>query len=61
MRASAGDHIVVETSTLGTPRREGQVIEALGEGDNRHYRVQWQDGHESIYFPGPDAWVQSES
>ena len=22
-------------------------------------RVRWQDGHESVYFPGPDARVVS--
>lgn len=61
MRANAGDRIVVETTTLNTLRRQGEVIEAVGEGDRRHYRVRWQDGHESIYFPGPDARVLSES
>ncbi len=57
MRATTGDTIVVETSTLDTPRRSCEVVEVIGTGEREHYRVRWQDGHESIYFPGPDARV----
>jgi hypothetical protein len=58
MRAKTGDHIVIETSKLDTRRRHGDVLEVLGEQDNQHYRVRWDDGHESIYFPGPDAQLR---
>jgi hypothetical protein len=57
MHAKAGDHIVIETAKLDTQRRHGDVLEVIGDDDNEHYRVRWQDGHESIYFPGPDARV----
>ena len=57
MQATTGDRIVVETATLDRPRREGEVIEVLGSGDGVHYRVRWNDGHESIYYPGADAHV----
>lgn len=57
MHASTGDRIVIETTTLDTQRRQGEVLEVIGDGDQRHYRVRWQDGHESVYFPGPDAHV----
>ena len=57
MHADPGDHIVIETATLDTPRRSGEVLEVIGQGERRHYRVRWQDGHESVYFPGPDARV----
>ncbi|MGI9001573.1 MAG: DUF1918 domain-containing protein [Pseudonocardia sp.] len=57
MQATTGDQIIIETSTLDTPRRQGQVVEVIGDGEQQHYRVRWQDGHESIYFPGPDARV----
>lgn len=58
MHANCGDHIVVETTTLATHRRRGEVLEVLGQGEQEHYRVRWDDGHESVYFPGPDARVQ---
>jgi hypothetical protein len=57
MQAKQGDHIVIETATLDTARRHGEVVEVLGQGEREHYRVRWQDGHESVYFPGPDARV----
>ncbi len=58
MQAETGDRVVVETARLDAPRRSGEVLEVLGAGAERHYRVRWQDGHESIYFPGPDAHVE---
>ncbi|HET6258458.1 DUF1918 domain-containing protein [Pseudonocardia sp.] len=57
MRCSNGDQIVIETTTLDTPPRRGVVVEVIGDGEREHYRVRWQDGHESVYFPGPDARV----
>lgn len=60
MHAKQGDWIVVETSTLDTARRNGEVLEVLGQGEREHYRVRWMDGHESIFFPGPDARVVSK-
>jgi translation initiation factor IF-1 len=57
MRATPGDHIVIETTTVDVPRRRGEVLEVIGQGDGEHYRVRWHDGHESVFFPGPDAHV----
>ena len=59
MQAHAGDRIVVETTTLGAARRSGEVLEVLGSDESEHYRVRWDDGHESVYFPGQDAHVES--
>jgi hypothetical protein len=56
VHATAGDQIIVESAVLDLPRRRGEVLEVIEEGV-RHYRVRWDDGHESIYFPGPDARV----
>jgi hypothetical protein len=53
--ATVGDQIIIETAVLDTPRRRGEVLEVIGSGDTQHYRVRWQDGRESLYFPGPDA------
>jgi hypothetical protein len=27
------------------------------DGGHEHYRVRWDDGHESAYFPGSDCRV----
>jgi Domain of unknown function (DUF1918) len=57
MKANVGDQIIVGATTRDVPTRRGQVIEVLERGPDQHYLVRWQDGHESIYFPGPDARV----
>jgi hypothetical protein len=57
MNCCIGDQIVIETTTLDTRPRRGEVIEVIGQGEREHYRVRWQDGHESVYFPGPDAHI----
>ena len=57
MHAECGDQIVIETSTLAAPLRRGEVVEVIGQGEHEHYRMRWEDGHESVYFPGPDAHV----
>ena len=57
MQANRGDRIVIETNTLDAARRSGEVVEVIGQGESEHYRVRWDDGHESVYFPGPDARV----
>lgn len=59
MQARQGDELVVESSVLGTPSRCGEIVEVIGEGEVQHYRVRWDDGHQSVYFPGPDARVVS--
>ncbi|MBN9096769.1 MULTISPECIES: DUF1918 domain-containing protein [unclassified Pseudonocardia] len=55
MDARQGDRIAIETAHVDSGRRTGEVLDVLGDGAARRYRVRWQDGHESIYFPGPDA------
>ena len=57
MQARTGDQIIVESAVLDSPRRRGEVLEVIGEGARQHYHVRWDDGHESVYFPGPDARV----
>ncbi len=58
MRAAVGDKIVVRGHHVGDPERGG-VIQAI-EGPNGEppYLVRWDDGHESMFFPGPDADVE---
>jgi hypothetical protein len=35
----------------GKPSRRGEIMEILGESGHEHYRVRWDDRHESIVFP----------
>ena len=53
--ARKGDLIIVNPPRVGGPAREGEIIEVI-EGDLRvQYRVRWNDGHESMFAPGPGA------
>lgn len=46
-----GDRIVVESERVGQAAREGEILEVLGTSSEVHYRVRWQDGHETFFFP----------
>jgi hypothetical protein len=49
--ARAGDLIVIDSSKVGSPPREGEVLEVI-QGEARvSYRVRWPDGHESLIAP----------
>ena len=45
-----GDWVEVHQIGGGAPRR-GQVREILGRPGHEHYRVRWDEQHESIHFP----------
>ena len=57
MRAEVGDRLVVEGRTDHTPRKEGEVVEVRGADGEPPYVVRWDDGHEGLCYPGPDAHV----
>ena len=35
----------------GEPARRGQIVELLGHDGHEHYRVRWDEQHESILYP----------
>ncbi|TMG60289.1 MAG: DUF1918 domain-containing protein [Chloroflexi bacterium] len=47
----AGDRVILESERTGQAAREGEILEVLGAGGGAHYRVRWEDGHESTFFP----------
>jgi hypothetical protein len=51
LHASIGDELVVEALELGRPPRKGEILEVLGEVGHVHYRVRWDDGRETVFFP----------
>lgn len=58
MHAQPGDRIVIRSRTLGGPVRDAEVLEVEHEDGSPPYRVRWSDnGHESLLFPGTDAYV----
>jgi rRNA processing protein Gar1 len=57
IRWNAGDVIVVEGHHLDDRQRVGEVLAVLGDPSHPHFSVRWDDGHETLYYPGPDAVV----
>jgi hypothetical protein len=55
MQAKVGDRLVVEGHTVGSGRREGEILEVRGDDGTPPYVVRWDDGHEGLTFPGADA------
>ena len=51
MAAKRGDRIEIESETVGTPTREGEILEVLQGEISVRYRIRWQDGHESVFTP----------
>lgn len=51
MTAKNGDHIVLESRAVGSPMREGEILEVIAGEIGVRYRVRWQDGHESVLTP----------
>lgn len=59
MRASVGDRIVIHGHRTGTPNRDCEVLEIRGTDGGPPYLVRWEDnGHEALFFPGSDAFVE---
>ena len=54
--AAAGDW--VEARGLpGQSSRRGEILEVMGQGDHEHYRVRWDERHESILYPSDGVIV----
>jgi hypothetical protein len=59
MEAKIGDELVVDGVRTGETKREGEVLEVIDRGGVVHYRVRWDDGRETVFFPGPTTHVVS--
>lgn len=51
---------VVETSGrhVGDVGRTGEIVAVLGDDRHLHYAVRWEDGRESILYPGAGITVR---
>jgi Domain of unknown function (DUF1918) len=51
LEGRVGDRVILESERTGQAAREGEILEVLGTGEGVHYRVRWENGHESTFFP----------
>lgn len=60
-RTKPGDLMIVAGHHVGEPERIGEILDVLGEPAHQRYRVRWDDGHESIFYPGSDAVIRHKT
>jgi hypothetical protein len=41
----------------GEPPRRGEIVEILGQPGHEHFRVRWDERHESVVFPADGVSV----
>jgi len=58
VQAIVGDRLSVHSHTVGRRDRTGEIIDVRGENGSPPYLVRFDDGHEALVFPGPDAIVE---
>ena len=51
--ARRGDQIIIESGHVGSPAREGEILQVIAGEMTVSYRVRWSDGHETLITPGP--------
>ncbi len=52
--ASSGAHVgdkIEARGIHGESARRGEIVELLGHEGHEHYRVRWDEQHESIVYP----------
>ena len=58
MDAQIGDRITIHSNRVGGGQRRGEVVDIIAGAAGLHYRVRWDDGHETTFFPSSDAAVE---
>jgi hypothetical protein len=59
-QAASEAHVGDWVSARGLPgqsARHGQIIELLGRAGHQHYRVRWDELHESILYPADGVTI----
>jgi hypothetical protein len=51
MPAKPGDFLVIDSAQVGSPPREGEVLEVIQGEVIVTYRVRWADGHQTLIGP----------
>ena len=59
MHADVGDRLVIKGHHVGESDRKAEILEVHGDDGGPPFVVRWDDdGHEGLFFPGPDATVE---
>ncbi len=55
MTFQVGDRVIAEAESTERRPRSGTVREVLREDPTPRYRIEWDDGHSSLYTPAAGA------
>jgi hypothetical protein len=58
MQATVGDRLHMHGRTVGVRERTAEIIDIRGEHGQPPYLLRFEDGHESLMYPGPDCVVE---
>lgn len=59
LTAAVGDRLVVRSQHLDGPVKDGEIVDVRHADGSPPYVVRWSDsGRETLFFPGPEAYVQ---
>jgi hypothetical protein len=61
MQATVGERLLIRGRTVGSTDRHGEIVEVRGADGAPPYLVRFDDGHESLVFPGSDCVVEHVS
>ena len=55
MTLQVGDRVEQQARSTERPARAGVIREVVHGAPSPRYRIQWDDGHESVYAPASGA------
>ncbi|MEU1985988.1 DUF1918 domain-containing protein [Nocardia sp. NPDC019395] len=58
MQANVGDQLVLRSDSVGKTDRTGEITEIRGPNGAPPYMVRFEDGHQSLIYPGPDCLIR---
>ncbi len=56
---AVGDVIEVDGRRVGDTPRKGEVLDVLGAPEHAHYRVRWDDEHETLFYPAGNTRIRT--
>lgn len=61
MKAAVGERIRILGRSVGAADRLGEIVEVRGDGGEPPYLIRFDDGHESLVYPGADSEIEHEA
>jgi len=60
VKGHVGDRVVIQGPRVDDHKRIGVITELRHDDGSPPYLVRWlDDGHEGLFFPGPDATIEA--